>query len=129
MAYLGQAVAFTRFSEDNDLEPTNGDSNPTAVLQRNGEATAETVTVTTTATTGQFKYAFTIPGEWSVGDTVAVSATHVIDSVTKKAIIWESEIKPTLAAIRENLLRTGVSYRHTNDDTSAEEDVTITEAP
>jgi len=123
MAYLGQSIAFTRFTLDANGLPTAGDSNPTATLLRNGEATAETVTVTTTATTGQFKYVFTVPGGWDVLDVLQVTAAQVIDSETYRGVIWEENIDADLSST----LKTGETYRWTNINTSITSDVSISE--
>lgn len=93
MAYLGQTVPVVRISYDGETKlPTNGDSTPTATLWRNGSATAETVTPTTTANTGEFKFTFVIPEGWNVGDILHLRAIHTIDGTDHPAVIWEDEI-------------------------------------
>ena len=74
-------------------EPVAADSLPTAVLFRNGSATAVTVNITITAETGLYNAAFTTLGagdNWAKTDRLVLRATAVIDSTTYKAIVWNS---------------------------------------
>lgn len=69
----------------------NADSLPTAVLVKNGDDTAETVTVTNIAT-GVYKASVTIPSSYVAGDEVQLRVAATVSSVAGKAVIWNAEV-------------------------------------
>jgi hypothetical protein len=77
--------------------PAVPDSLPTAILYRNGTATAQTVTVASTANTGRYLASFTTLGTgdgWSVFDHLTVRVVAVLDTVPFPALIFDSFSHP-----------------------------------
>ena len=79
--------------------PTAADSTPTAVLWRNGSATAVSVTITTTANTGIYHASFTTDAGWASTDRIWIVASATIATVDYKAVAWDSFGEPDSAAI------------------------------
>lgn len=69
----------------------NADSLPTGVLVKNGDDTAETVTVSNIAT-GVYKASVTIPSGYVAGDEVQLRIAATVSSVAGKAVIWAGEV-------------------------------------
>lgn len=76
---------------------TAADSTPTAVLNRNGTASAETVTVTTTGDTGGYRLTFTIPTTWVAGDDLDVVLTVTVSSITQYVTVWRRQLDASRA--------------------------------
>lgn len=72
-------------------------SSITGTLVRNGDDTAETVTITNLAT-GRYKIAFTIPSGWSRGDEVEVRLAATVGGVSEEAVTWSDTLITGTAA-------------------------------
>jgi len=93
MIQLNHTYAGIPIEVEKDGEPIEADALPTAILFRNGSASAVTVNITTTAETGLYLAAFTTLGAgdgWAKTDRLFVRATAVIDGTSYKATIWNS---------------------------------------
>lgn len=82
----------------------NADSLPTGVLVKNGDDTAETVTVTNVST-GVYKAAVTIPSSYAAGDEVQLRIAATVASVAGKAVVWGAEVDT--ARVSETYTRLG----------------------
>lgn len=72
--------------------PADADALPTGVLIRNGDDTAEVVTVTHVATPGRYKVVTTIPAAWEVGDEVSIALRGTSGGVPFDDVCWEETI-------------------------------------
>lgn len=77
----GSTLIYTLAITDWD-GPVDADSTPTAVLLRNGSASA-TVVAVTHSSTGLYTISATVPGGWSDGDWVQFLITAVVDTITR----------------------------------------------
>lgn len=69
----------------------NADSLPTGVLVRNGDDTAESVSVSNIAT-GVYKASVTLPADYAAGDEVQLRISATVAAVAGKAVIWSAEV-------------------------------------
>jgi len=67
---------------------TDADSLPSAVLYRNGAATAVSVTVASITGTGRYSASWTNPG-YDPQDYLAIEVTAVVDAVSYTAKVWD----------------------------------------
>jgi len=76
---------------------SDADALPVGVMVRNGEDDiAVTVTVASvTGLVGRYKLDFTVPGDYSVGDDVAVELRATVDGVSDAFPVWEAKIAAT----------------------------------
>lgn len=82
----------------------NADSLPTGVLVKNGDDTAETVTVSNIAT-GVYKASVTIPSGYVAGDEVQLRIAATVAGVAGKAVVWGAEVDT--ARVSETYARIG----------------------
>lgn len=80
--YLGQVITDSFVVKNGSGQATNADTTPTVTVYRNGNGTAEPVTVANIGT-GVYTYSFTIPNSWDIGDTISVQFSAAVggDSV------------------------------------------------
>lgn len=88
----GQSVGFQFITQSLTGEAQNADSLPAGFLVRNGDDSAEAVTITNIAT-GVYKAAYTIPTTWDYQDTVAVRIEATVGGIAAKAIRWWDQIE------------------------------------
>lgn len=74
--YIGELIEAT-FVTRKEGVPVNADALPTAILNRNGVDSGETITITN-EDTGVYKYSFTIPASFLVGDELNILITATI---------------------------------------------------
>ena len=84
-----------------DGVPADPDATPTAILYRDGVATAQTVTVTSTSDTGRYLLSFTTLGAgagWTVTDHLTVRVVAVIATTPYPALVFDSFSHPPQVA-------------------------------
>jgi hypothetical protein len=93
-------VIRVQFSTTNPVGATTAaDSAPTAALWRNGQATAEVVTVTAPATALYLAEA-TIPAGWALGDDVALVAAAMVSGIATQGVVWAGTLDALVSAAK-----------------------------
>lgn len=99
---LSQSVTKDFRVKDADGALVDADSTPTAVLYRNGAATAVSVNVVSITGTGKYSASWT-HASYTAGDQLSLEVTATVSGTAYTAVVWEGHVEHLIASALSEL--------------------------